>query len=126
MLLRHAPSGDADDGRRRPLVLVEDATLDLARLPLDGAADRGIDVVVCSGPQGAGDACPLVRGGHCPAGRPDLVVTALQGPWRDYVESAWLDAGVPVIDAAPTAAWPAHVGIALAALLRATASDDPA
>lgn len=110
---------------RRPLVLVEDDSIDMTTLDLTPDCADAFDIVVCSGPDSVQDRCPLVMSGHCPVGVPDVVVSAL-GPmneWRTSVACAWQLEGVPVVRVDPDdrPAWPAHLGLAVQAL--STAAD---
>lgn len=101
---------------RRPLVLVEDDSLDLATLDLSPRGSTALDIVVCNGPEGR-EYCPLVADGFCPVGTPDVVVANLSdaNPWARSVRAAWAEAGVHVVN--PTATtplvWPAHIGEAI-------------
>ena len=102
---------------RRPVLLVEDDTLDPTTLDLSPPGSSGIDIVVCTGPDGA-EYCPLVADGYCPHGTPDVVVSNLSSanPWAVSVANAWREAGVPVVTASedePPLVWPAHVGAAI-------------
>ena len=108
-------AGAAQHPWRRPLVLVEDDGLDPHAIDMGVAAALGVDVVVCSGPAGCGDVCPLVMDGTCPAGRPDVVVTALSSEWHTSVENAWRAEGVPVVRPPSPLVWPEHLGAALTA-----------
>lgn len=109
-------------GVRRPLVLVEDDSLDLSVLDLTPPGATAFDIVVCTGPQGT-EPCPLVVNGHCDVGVPDVVVSNLSdaNPWACSVRAAWAEAGVPVVrveDDEPPLAWPAHIGAAIRAQQR--------
>ena len=99
---------------RRPLVIVEDDGLDPHAIDIGVADALGVDVVVCNGPSG-GEVCPLVMDGTCPAGRPDVVVTALTGEWHTSVENGWRAEGVPVVRPPSPLVWPEHLGAALTA-----------
>lgn len=105
------------DGRR-PKILVEDDRLDLDVLDLCPPQAEAFDIVVCTGPHGAAEACPLVMVGHCPAGRPDVVVSALspENPWSHSVQAAWRLDDVPVAHPTRELTWPEHIGAALRAL----------
>jgi hypothetical protein len=104
-------------GVPRPLVLVEDDTLDPATLDLSPPGAAALDIVVCTGPDGL-EYCPLVADGFCPLGTPDVVVSNLSAanPWAASVQAAWAERGVPVVTASedePPLTWPAHVGAAI-------------
>ncbi|HEX4905082.1 MAG TPA: hypothetical protein VFU93_06505, partial [Acidimicrobiales bacterium] len=62
---------------RRPLVLIEDDTLDTDVLDPSPPGSSAFDIVICTGPHGTDEECPLVMDGCCPHGRPDVVVSAL-------------------------------------------------
>lgn len=78
-------------------VLVEDSTMCSVAPDLD--VPSGVEVTLCSGPATASDPCPLVLDGWCPAGRPDVVVCAIDGPWAPAVRAAWALESVPVVEA---------------------------
>ena len=103
---------------RRPLVLIEDDALDTDVLDLSPPGSGAFDIVICSGPHDAGEECPLVMEGTCPAGRPDVVVSALStdNPWSHSVQAAWRLDGVPVARPTTPLTWPEHIGAALRAL----------
>jgi len=114
---------------RRPLILVEDDHLDLTTLDLCPPGVDAFDVVVCSGPTGVAEECPLVVDGTCPAGRPDVVVSAFErdNPWAASVRAAWEQDGVPVAAVGlhePPLVWPAHIGAGLRTLLTGDAVPD--
>lgn len=101
----------------RPLILVEDDSLDLTTLDLTPHCGDAFDIVVCSGPTGDLDVCPLVMSGTCPVGVPDVVVSALGATnhWRSSVARAWECDGVPVVRVDPGEGleWPEHIGVAV-------------
>ena len=103
---------------RRPLVLIEDDSLDTDVLDLSPPGSGVFDIVICSGPDHAAEVCPLGMDGECPAGHPDVVVSALspENPWSHSVEAAWRLDGVPVARPTKQLAWPEHIGAALRAL----------
>src|SRR4051812_28088838 len=97
----------------RPRVLVEGDTLDLTTLELTPPGAGAFEIVVCSGPAGDRECCPLVVDGRCPVWeRPDVVVSALSADnaWSAAVHAAWEREGVRVAtirdDEAPLV-WPA-------------------
>ena len=103
------------------MIFVEDDTLDLDVLDLSPRGATGFDVVACTGPHGPDEVCPLVMDGTCPAGRPDVVVSALSSsnPWARSVRAAWALEGVPIASASDGDArltWPEHIGAALRVL----------
>jgi hypothetical protein len=108
-------------GGRRPHVLIEGGGLDGAFTGPVPTGRLGADVTVCSGPESAFDGCPLVADGRCPAGRPDVVVCAIQDEWRGAVVAAWRELGVPVVEAGSAVPWPSHVGVGVGMLYRETA-----
>jgi hypothetical protein len=89
-----------------------------------------IQVVACTGPHDEREVCPLVTDGHCPLGRPDVVVTALDGPWDRSVLAAWTETGTPLVDARdvvttdPAERLAHHVGAALQRLWPTQVSDE--
>ena len=105
------------NGRRRPLLLIEDDSLDPTTLDLSPPGSSAVDIVVCTGPERA-DYCPLVADGFCPVGSPDVVVSNLSeaNPWSASVRAAWREAGVPLVTPKPDEpplVWPAHIGAAI-------------
>ena len=63
-------------GRLR--VLVENPSPALRVAGFSAYQEAGLDVALCSGPEGGGDPCPLVEGGECPlAEAADVIVFAL-------------------------------------------------
>lgn len=107
---------------RRPLVLIEDDTLDTDVLDLSPPGSSAFDIVICTGPHGTDEECPLVMDGCCPHGRPDVVVSALspENPWSHSVQAAWRLDQVPVARPTTPLTWPEHIGAAL----RAMGADD--
>jgi hypothetical protein len=108
----------------RPMIIVEDDTLDPATMDLNVAGSGPFEIVACTGPTSAAEPCPLVVDGTCPVGRPDVVVSALSpdNPWAGSVRAAWRDAGVPVVEVAAddqVLVWPAHIGAAIQRLTQA-------
>ena len=105
----------------RPLrILIEDSNVELSDSPQLPA--RGFDVIVCSGPAGETDECPLVMNGTCPLGRFDVVVGALHDPWATSVRAAWAETGTAYADASRITAEDStdrvthHLGAAVQAL----------
>jgi len=112
---------------RRPRILVEDDSLDPTTLDLSPPGAGAFEIVTCGGPED-GEACPLVVDGTCPAGRPDVVVSAFgaSNPWAASVRAAWARDGVPVAEVHPDElplVWPAHLGAAQRAFF-ATGDED--
>ena len=103
---------------RRPLILVEDDSLDTDVLDLSPPHSDVFDIVICNGPNSAAEECPMVMDGECPAGRPDVVVSALSedNAWSHAVQAAWRLDGVPVARPTTPLTWPEHIGAALHAL----------
>lgn len=122
---RHCNAYVRRGGDRRPFVLVEDESLDLSTLDLCPPGSSAFDIVVCTGPVGPEDECPLVVDGECPSGRPDVVVHAFGAdhPWSRSVRNAWAEVGVPVVTADQPLVWPAHVGAAVRVMLRSELTD---
>ena len=106
------------------MILVEDDALDTDVLDLSPPGSDVFDIVVCTGPRDAAEPCPLVMDGTCPAGRPDVVVSALSpdNPWSHSVQAAWRLDDVPVVQPTSPLTWPAHIGAALRTL--GAADDD--
>ena len=115
-------------GLRRPLVLVEDDTIDLSTIDLSPPGCSALDIVICSGPDGR-EYCPFVADGYCPAGTPDVVVSTLSAgnPGACSVRDAWVEAGVPTVTvdvAGAPLVWPAHIGAAMQLLAGPGDEDD--
>jgi hypothetical protein len=98
----------------RPRILVEDDTLDPTTLDLSPAGFDSFDIITCTGPA-SGEVCPFVMDHGCPAGTPDVVVSALSPdhPWAEAVRAAWEREGVPVAPTDGPLEWPAHIGAAI-------------
>jgi hypothetical protein len=104
-------------GLRRLHVVVEGGDLDGAFVGPRTWPSLGADVTICSGPEPGHDSCPLVADGHCPAGRPDVVVHTMGGDWSGAVSAAWRELGVQVVDAGDVA-WPTQVGLGVGAIFQ--------
>lgn len=107
------------DRRPRPLLLIEDDSLDPTTLDLSPPGSTAMDIVICTGPDGS-EYCPLVADEYCPLGTPDVVVSNLSdaNPWSASVRAAWRERGVPVVtpqEDEPPLVWPAHIGAAIRA-----------
>ena len=103
----------------RPLrVLVEDA----GAIPERITGARGVEVVVCAGPQ-EGEVCPLVMDGECPFEPCDVVVNGLTGEWARSIRAAWAERSTPTVDgsgllaADPDDRLAHHVGAAIKAVV---------
>lgn len=112
---------------RRLRVLLEDPLLAVATF--DRAGDAGVQINICSGPDGATEVCPLVADGTCPFGRCDVVVSFLDGPWGPAVAEAWRRQGVAGRRAGGSETGPDErfrraLGIALTTAVAPSLSDD--
>ena len=70
----------ADDRRAagRLRVLIENPSPALRVAGFTAYQDAGLDVALCTGPEGPGERCPLAEGGSCPlADAADVIVYAL-------------------------------------------------
>lgn len=70
-----------DEWDARIRVLVENASPALRFADFGRYRDAGLDVRLCSGPEDAGDVCPLLAGERCPyAERADVVLFGFGAP----------------------------------------------
>lgn len=119
--MRHCavPAADTSVPGRPLRVLVEDG----GALPQRITGARGVEVVVCAGPE-EGEVCPLVMDGECPFEPFDVVVNGVTGVWAQSIRAAWAERSTPAVDGCsdvlpvdPDERLAHHVGAAIQAVV---------